>query len=423
MAFDAGQYNLSSNPLSGGGTFGEGKISDANNRLQALQQALQSGQISYSDYQNYFNQLNTAGTTDINSLLQGGSKSANAANAAGAGNFKNAAALGGSDLNTFVSQFQNLTGGAPTASDISKYFTNVGGELSSGTGGAAGTNVTDATTLINNYLSQQYQPQIKGYQQQQQTDSLNQAQTQAQNLIQKQNQQTVNQLTSPQNVEAFKEAYNGSGMLDSGAFSTGLANTLGNAASGNISQALGGISIPGISNIMGTSNAPYEQFLGGLGPSLSNYGQEQNQYSQFNLQQQLAQQLGQMGQPSTLQQYAPLIQGAIQGGGALGAGQLSGKPSYLCTKLKDMGFATEREIDLVHEKVFSVLVNHPLDFLAYCISAPLFVLFHGDDFDWESLKPLIVDRVIKIDDNEEAFQHYRSVCNALFSGQEVYRVA
>ncbi len=419
MAFDPSQYNLSKDPLSGAGTYGEGGIVDANQRLQQLQQALQSGQIDYSTYQGLFNQLNPGAQQDIKTVLGSGSKGASAGNAAGAGNYSNEAALGGSDLNTFVSQMQNLTGKAPTAQDITNYFNNVGGQLASGAGGAAGTNVTDFNTVLNNYLSQQYQPQMKAYQQQQQTDSLNTAQQQAQNLVQQQDQQTVNQLTSPQNVEAFKEAYNGQGMLNSGAFSTGLGNTLANAASNNMSNVLGNVTIPGINNQQSATNAPYNSFLSTLNPNLQNYGNEQNQFSQFNLESQLAQQLGGQNSPSGLQQWAPLIQGAIQGAGALGEGQLSGKPSYLCTKLKEMGLATDEEVELVHGKIFPTLLNHPLDFLAYCISAPFFILFHGDDFDWAALKPIIVDRVIEIEDNEEAFQHYRSVCNMLFSGQEV----
>ncbi len=419
MAFDPSQYNLTKDPLSGSGQYGEGGVADANQRLQALQQALQSGQIDYSTYQGLYNQLNPGAQKDIGTVLGSGSKGASAGKAAGAGDYSNAAALGGTDLNTFVSQLTNLTGKAPSAQDITNFFNNVGGQLASGSGGAAGTNVTDYNTILNNYLQQQYQPQIKGYQQQQQTDSLNQAQQQAQNLVQQQNQQTVNQLTSPQNVEAFKEAYNGSGMLDSGAFSAGLGSTLANAASGNISNVLGGVTIPGITNQMNTANAPYEGFLSNMNPNLQQYGQEQNQFSQFNLESQLAQQLGQQNSPTGLQQWAPLIQGAVQGAGALGAGQLSGKPTYLCTKLRDMGLATDEEVDLVHAKIFPTLLSHPLDFLAYCVSAPLFVLFHGDDFDWESLKPIIIDRVTEIEDNEEAFQHYHSVCDALFSGREV----
>ncbi len=65
MAFDPSQYNLSKDPLSGAGTYGEGGIVDANQRLQQLQQALQSGQIDYSTYQGLFNQLNPGAQQDI----------------------------------------------------------------------------------------------------------------------------------------------------------------------------------------------------------------------------------------------------------------------------------------------------------------------------------------------------------------------
>lgn len=413
MAFDASQYNLTKDPLSGAGQYGEGGIVDANQRLQALQQALQSGQIDYSTYQGLFNQLNPGAQQDIKTVLGSGSKGASAGNAAGAGNYSNQAALGGTDLNTFVSQMQNLTGKAPSAQDITNYFNNVGGQLAGGQGGAAGTNVTDYNTILNNYLSQQYQPQMKAYQQQQQTDSLNQAQQQAQNLVQQQNQQTVNQLTSPQNVEAFKEAYNGQGMLNSGAFSTGLGNTLANAASNNESNVLGNVTIPGIQNQQSSTNAPYNSFLSSLNPNLQNYGQEQNQYSQFNLESQLAQQLGQENQPSTLQQWMPAIQGAIQGGGALGSAAIGAK-SAICLELLRRKIATQEEVDALHWKIIGSMFTRCRALLFYSKNGDALVRAANEKgFDWTKAKEWFIDEPLAEKSSIDAINTYSISCKRL----------
>lgn len=105
-----------------------------------------------------------------------------------------------------------------------------------------------------------------------------------------------------------------------------------------------------------------------------------------------------------------LIGGALGAGGGYAAGRSqAGGGTYLCTHLRRLGLATDDEIDQVHAKVFGVFSAHLLDFFLYSVFAPAFIL-QADDFDWERLKPRIIDDIIATESNEEAFQKYRAVC-------------
>lgn len=409
MAFDQSQYDLGANPFQGGGTYGEGRIGDALQRLRGLQSALQSGEIDYATYNKLFSQFSPKATELATSIGGQGSKAATAANNAGAGQLGQLSQIGGSqDLGTFTSLFKNLTGKDASAQDITGYFSTVAPELQSLPGGSG--NVQDVHTLINQYLSDQYQPQIQGYQQQQQTNALNTAQQSAQDLIGKQNQETIQQLTSPENVERFKEAYNGSGMLDSGAFSQGVGNTLANAATGNISQALGGITIPGIQNIMGTQNLPYQQFQQDLPGNTAAFGQQQQSQKNFDQQASLAEQIANLQNPSKLQQWSPIIAGAEQGAGAAGGAATS----YVCMELIHRGLADNRDLDLLHIKIMPALFTKARAFWVYALDAGKLVdAANRYGIDWSLWRARFLDNVLAEADAISAVNVYALACRDL----------
>lgn len=415
LDFNQDPYNLTTDPLGGSsrgnpfqaGSAGAGQVSDALQRLRGLQSALQSGQIDYGTYQTLFNQFDPQALQTIQQITGGGSANATAGNAAGAPEFAQLSNLGGSDLSTFESQFKNLTGAAPGAADLSGYFNNVGSILGSGPQTYADTN-----TAINQYIQNTDQPQIQQYQQQQQTNALNTAQQQAQQLIQQQNQQTTNQLTSPAEMQQIEAAYNQNGLLNSGAFSQGLGDTLANAASGNISSALGSITLPGISNIEGTQNAPYQNLLNNSNQNLQNYGQEQNQYNQFQLQSQLAQQLAQLGQPSELQKLAPLIQGAEQG--AAQAGGAYAAKSAICQELVRRGIASQSEVDELHWKVLGSMFTRCRALLFYSRTGDKLVrAANALGFDWTAVKSWFIDEPLSRDSSIDAIEAYAWACKRL----------
>lgn len=405
--FNQDPYNLTTDPLKQNVGRDASGVTDALQRLRGLQGALQSGQIDYDTYQKLFSQFDPQALQSVGSYTAGGSQQATAGNAAGATTFAGLSQEGGSDLNTFAKQYQNLTGQAPTAQQINDYFTNVAPQL-------AGTNVADQNSLINNFLSTQYQPQIQQYQQQQQTNNLNTAQQTAQNLIQQQNQADITNLTDPANMAKIEQSFNQNGLLNSGVFSQGLADQLAQATNSNVANAIGGITIPGIENIQNTQNAPYQQFLNGLQPGLGQAGQNQQSQLNFNQESQLAQQLADMGSPSELQQWAPILQGALQGGGAAASGK-----TYLCTHMKNLGLMTEDEVDAVHRKIFPYAFLHPLDLIAYAVTAPTFILIANDWMDWNALKPRLCDEIICCKSSREAFRRYKAVCEEIFFGKEI----
>lgn len=343
-------YNLTADPLAGGSA----GIADALKRLRGLQSQLQSGAIGIDQYQKSFNAIDPAALQQLGSITSQGSNQADSAWNAGGHDLQSLSQSGGTDLNTFAKQYQNLTGQAVGSQQINDYFTNVAP-------GLAGTNTADQNSLINNFLATQYQPEIQGYQKQQQTSALNDAQTQAQNLIQQQNQAAITNLTDPTNMQKIEGAFNQNGLLNSGAFSQGLADQLSQAANSNISNAIGGVTIPGIENIENTQNAPYQQFMNGLQPGLNQAGQNQQSGINFNLQSQLAQELAQLQQPNSWQQAAPVIQG-VANGAANGGAQAT---SYICLELISRGFASLYDLDLLHYKTMPAVFKKARAFYHY----------------------------------------------------------
>lgn len=403
MAFDLTPYQYDQTK-----DYGVGFVDKANKQLQQLQDLLKTGQIGYSDYQQAMNQFVPQAIKEGQGIAGSGSRGASSVNPSLVPLAQSAAIGGSQDLGTFINLYKNLTGKDATSQDITNYFSTVAPELQTMPGGA--NNVQDVHTLINQYLSDQYQPQIQDYQKQQQTSALQSAQQQAQDLIKQQNQQTVDQLTSPESVEQFKRAYNRGGLLDSGVFSQGVADTLANAASGNISSALGSVTVPSINNIQGTSNAPYQQYLQNLVPNTQSYGSAQQSQENFSQQSQLAQQLQSMMQPSSLQQWAPIISGALQGGGMAASGK-----TYLCTHMKKLNLMTEAEVEAVHKKIFPYALLHPLDLIAYAILAPAFIRHpRSEFFNWAALKVRLCDEIIECETAREAFQKYKNVCLEIF---------
>ena len=309
MALDPGLQQLQNMGLysnAGGNAGVTGTIGDVSQYLTGLQQQMQSGTLSPTDFYNQVNQVTNALQPSLTNWENVSSGLNSAITGAGGQNIANIGAQAG-DINTFAQQFQNLTGKAPTASDISGFLGTVGNQLT------PKTSYADVNSMINQYISNADQPQITQYQQGQQQNALNTAQQQAQNLVQQQNQAAVNQLTSPQTMQQIEQGYNQQGLLNSGAFSQGLGNTLANAAASNESNALAGVTIPGINAMQGTSNAPYNSYLSNLNSNLQTSGNQQNALSNFDMQSQLAQLIANMSKPTGLQQWAPIISGGLQG--------------------------------------------------------------------------------------------------------------
>lgn len=408
-------------------------LSTVDQQLQQLQDALSSGQIDYNTYQQLFNQFAPKAYQGINQWAGGGSASADAAKAAGLEDFNTRYGLGGTDLSTFASQLKNLTGAAPTAQDIQGFMQNIGSQVT------PTTSYADVNALVNQYVQNQYGQQIQDYQQKQQMGQYDIATNKIQDLINQQNKLNLNYLTNPATTQALEGAYNNQGLLNSGAFNEGLANTLAQGANQNQANALGQFGIPAVGNIFSTANAPYANFLGNVNPNLQQFGQNQNALTYFNMQKDLAEQLGQdtggsgagtaalqggLSGAATGAKFGPW--GAVIGGGVGAAGGYGAKKSgtYLCTHLKKLGLMTEEEVNKVHKKVYPVFWFHPIDLIKYFFFAPAFIIKADEiNYDWKILKILLCDRVLEEPTSEKAFQLYKKVCREIFSkvlGGQVY---
>lgn len=217
----------------------------------------------------------------------------------------------------FASMLKNMTGQDPTADDFNKFYGDiVKNNIIGGGKGINATNYADVQNLVNPYLQNQYGKQIGDYQNQQQQQHTQDAMGQAQGIVDTMNQNSLKNLTSPGSLQRFGQSMNQGGMLNSGAYQTQLADQMAAMANNNQNSALQQVGLPGVSGQMQTQNAPYQQFLGNMNQNLQGFGQGAQSQFDFGQNSQLMQQLQRMMEPSKLQQWAPIISGALQGGGS-----------------------------------------------------------------------------------------------------------
>lgn len=103
--------------------------------------------------------------------------------------------------------------------------------------------------------------------------------------------------------------------------------------------------------------------------------------------------------------------GAMVGsGGGKGIGQAAGG-TWICTHLKDLGLATQEEVEGVHKKLYTTIVLHPLAWLHYWKHGP--ELIKRSHVDWSEWKPLFIDNVLLCENREKAFYLYKEACHQL----------
>lgn len=403
MAYDPTQYDLTANPLKQGGGYSEWFIGDLNTRLQNLQQALQSGQIDYATYQKEFQALSPE-ISRANRVAAIGGKQARAAEVQGLGNVNTMNTLGGVDLNTFSTQYKNLTGKDPTAQEINSFFTNIAPTLKQG----GSSSYADVNNIIDKYINTQYGSQVKDFQQGQQENQLAKTQQQTQDLIQQQSDQTLKYLANPDVMSQLEQTYNKNGMLNSGAFSQGLGNTIAQGANQNTSAALGGVTIPQILNEAQTANAPYEMMLQNLNPNLQATGKNQTDFNSFQLQSDLAKELTKLQQPTGLQQWMPAIQGGLQGAGS------AASKSAICLELLRRGLMNKEEYDSLHWKVLSSMFTRCRALLFYSRNGDKLVKAANEQgFNWQEAKSWFVDEPLSKETSKEAVDAYALSCKRL----------
>lgn len=383
-----------------------GYVKDAGSHMQELEDLLTSGQIDYKTYQSLYSQFAPQAVSYAGNLTTQGQAQGEAINPYYIPLSQNAD-LGGADLKTFMGIFKNLTGKDPTGEDIQSYFSNVGDQLKGITGGTR--NTSDVHSVINQYLSDQYQPQIQGYQKQQQTDALTSAQGTVQDMIKKQNALDIADLTSPDSMQKLQAKFNQNGLLDSGAFSQGLGDELAHAAASNESNAIAGVTIPGVNNMQNTANAPYQQYLNGLPGGTQQVGQNQQDMTNFGIQNDFAKSIEGMMSPSGASQYGPEIQGFEQA-----IGLYAQKTSYVCEELIRRGLAIGSDLDLLHLKIMPAMFTKGRAFWCYAIDAQKLVdAANRVGIDWSLWRRRFLDNVIHEKDAESAVNVYALACRDL----------
>lgn len=337
----------------------------------------------------------------------------------GTWNTQNTSSKLGGMASQFQGLFRNMVGRDPTDQEMNAMFQNIGGEVGSSPGGFSGTGYADLQNLMNPYIQNTYGPQIQQNQQGQQQNQLQGAQQQIQNLISKQVGATASDLTNPNSptYQAFAGNMNNLGITpSSGAFQAGLGGTLGQAASNDISGALGEVSLPAISGQMQTANAPYEMALNRMYPGLADYGQNQSNLYDFGLQSALGQKMFEEAQPSGLTTalgQAGMATNALGGVGTgmAGASQVT---SYVCMELIKRGLICESDMNDFHIHIMPAMFKKARAFWKYAVDGKRLVdAVNAKGLDWKVFKPLLFDRVMEEPDRCKAVDLYADACHQL----------
>lgn len=309
-------------------------------------------------------------------------------------------------LNSFRQAYKNVLGRDPNAEEIGGYAQNA---LYGAWNNPGDLTYSDSSSLANNYIQNTFGPQLEQYQQQKQTDQLGRTQTMVNDLIRQQSEQAVQQLQNPQFVSGLKGAYNQAGMLDSGAYAEGIANRMADAASGNISSALGAVTLPSIQGIQNTGNASYQNMLGNSNIS------HITDMNDFGLQSQWAQKIAEMSQPSGFEKnlgYANTASSIL--GNLMGGAKDAKSTSYVCKELIKRGLLCESDMDDFHVHIMPAMFKKGRAFWKYAMDGLRLVnAVNLKGLDWAVFKPLLFDRVMDEKDPCKAVDLYADACHQL----------
>lgn len=293
-------------------------------------------------------------------------------------------------ISTFRNNYKNMTGEDPGLQEIQGFIKNAG-VTSAGLPGDLG--YSDLSNLASTYTQDNYGDAVQKLQQKKEADSLSGVQKQIDDLISKQSDQAVKQLTNPQNVAALKGAYNNNGMLDSGAYAEGVGNRMADATAGNISSALGSVTLPALGNMQGLSSAPYAQQLNNRYSGLDHM----NQMSDFGLQSSIAKMLADQAAPSGFDKGIGYTSSLLNGlGNAAKGGASIAATSYICLAMIDAGLLCESDLDDFHVHIIPAVLKKGRAFWHYAkFGQDLARFAKAGGIDWAKYKPLLFDRVMQ----------------------------
>lgn len=319
----------------------------------------------------------------------------------------------------FAGAFKNSTGQDPTSDDYSKFFSNIGEQVQHSPAGYGGTSYSDIQNLITPYIQNQYGQQVQQNQQQQQTNNLQQNQKTIQGLIDQSTAANTKAFTDPNSdtFKSFSGNLNNLGITpSSGAFQAGLGSALGQGAVQAENQALSQFDIPSVGAIQQTAGAPYQNDLANMYPGLQQYGQQQSNLYDFNLQSDLAKQLASSGSPSGFQTgFGQAVSGlGAAGNAAQGGAAAYQATSYVCMELIKRGLCSEYHLDLLHYNSFPAMFKKARAFWGYAMNGKKIVdACNKAGIDWSLFKEKLINIPLHERDAVKVVEKYTEACKEL----------
>lgn len=332
----------------------------------------------------------------------------------------------------FAQQFQNAVGRPPTAAEINQFYSQAVSPVINTQAGFSG---TDPNAVVQQYVPQAFQSQIKQNQQDQATKQMQDLSSQENQSLQGNIQTVENQIPGiTQNVtdsfmngpgyQSLLGSLNNSGILNSGATSAAAGNTIGQGVNAQIAPLISGLVGGATGQIqnnpqqgfdLGTGNVQNYNMMGqNAGAGLSN---QNNQLYDFMLQSQLGKQLAAESQPSGAQGILGMATGAAGGAGGLlqgGSSAYNATQSYVCREMKKRGLLCESDLEDFYLHMFDAVWYKARAFWHYKVNGQKLVdAVNAKGLDWKVFKPLLFDRVMDEPDSCKANDLFADACHQL----------
>ncbi len=227
-------------------------------------------------------------------------------------------------------------------------------------------------------------------------------------------QQGLDYYTQGPGMQQIQGSLNNSGMLDSGQFATSLASSLAGDEAQIGQSALTNSILP---QIAGSQSIPYQGLLGLGQNAQSQLDQTGQGYENFNIQQIMAQALGNSSQPSGFMTDLGMATSAAGGAGGLLQGGVAAKnstASYVCREMLRRNLLCETDLEDFYFHLFDAVWYKGRAFWHYKIHGQkLADAVNAKGLDWKVFKPLLFDRVMDEPDPCKAVDLFSDACHQL----------
>jgi hypothetical protein len=333
--------------------------------------------------------------------------------------------------NKFSNVFQQQTGRAPTVDEINSFLKNEVIPSYTEQAHPEGWNPltgSELQTMAQSYVPTAYSGDVQSFQQKNASDLFNKQLQQTQDLYSKNLQNLQAQVSgipsqiaqeyspSGQAGQQLLGQFNNLGISPgSGAFQSGLGSAVANQTIPFQQSILSGYSIPNQGTMLGIPGEAMQYGLGqyggmqGLGNQYTGQSASSaNKYIDFAMQELLAKQLAETGNPSGAQGMLGMATGSAQGlGSLLSGGAQAYKATWICTAMAKHQVLGKYEVKRLHDHLFQAFFKRFWKFFEYFVIGKFVVL--AAEFvhtDWDAWRTLFYDRVISESDPVKAVDLY-----------------